>query len=310
MTEKQKKRHGSIRVPGGSSLAASQFVAAAFADIEHIASKSTAVRLKCRWDLHSQLADITSGLFRLASQKKNRAAARWATEELVSITVSCTNCLRQIATRNQPNTSERESAGVGLALVYASLGKYDSELTKRNPAYCKRKSALTKQRKDVVAATGLIATTVRDELNKACKYRAELLVLRRLHIGTKWRVKPDTDDRTQPEKPAGKARRWVPPLSVSKEYEVTLELEPLSVKTAPKWFKRIIWPQIKRRSRELLPKLRARSKRVKRVDVGDGESKIIRRRLYLTDYYAEFRNAFLSLVRSSTTGTSKAKLQR
>ena len=310
MTKKQKERHGSIRVPGGSSLAASQFVATAFADIEHIASKGTGVRLKSRWDLQSQLADIISGLFRLASQKKNRAAASWATEELVAITVSCTNRLREIATKDQPNTSERESAGVGLAWVYASLAKYDSELTKRNPAYRKRKSALTKQRKDVVAATGLIATVVRDELTKACKYREDLLLLRSLGDTTSWQVKPDEIDDEAKPKQIDKPRPWAPPLSVPKEYEVTLELEPLSVKTAPKWFKRIIWPHVKRRSRQLLPRLRARSKRVKRVDVGDGKSKIIRRRLYLTDYYAEFRNAFLSLVRSSTTGTSKAKLQR
>ena len=306
-------------MPGGVSLVASDFFDAAFSKIEQLTTSSTRARWKMRWDLQSHLASIISRLLKIASQKKNRLAGRWATKQLALIAASSVDCLREIATKDRSDPKRRDIAGLGLAPVHVGLLKYDPVLTKKNSAYRKKKSALTKQRKDVVAATALIPRVLRDELMKAWRYRAELLVLRSLEVETNQRILPEeafpkkpeeAAEEAQPEEMVNNARPWVPPLSVPEEYQVTLELEPFSVKTASKWFQVIIWPQIKRRSRELLPKLRARSKRMKLVDAGNLKSKVIRRRLYLTDFYGEFRNAFLSLARSYAAGTSRTKLQR
>jgi hypothetical protein len=284
------KRHGSVRIRGGSSLAASQFVAAAFSQIANLTTSNTITRRRRRRDLQSHFAEIISGLVKLASEKRNRVAATWATEQLAVITLGCADRLRKIATRDRSDRTQRKSAEVALALVYARLAKYDPLLTNRGSAYRKKKSALMKQRKDVVAATGLIAKTVREELKTAGKYRADLLVLQKLY-GNDWRP-------------------WAGRQSVPKQYWVTLKLKPFSVKTAREWFKIIIWPQIKGRSRELLPKLQARSKRMQRVDAADPKSGVKPRRLYVKDYYGEFRNSLLSLARSDAAVTSRTKLQR
>lgn len=160
-----------------------------------------------------------------------------------------------------------------------------------------------KQRKDVVAATGLIQKTVREELETAGKYRADLLVLQKLY-GNDWRHWTVRQSGSKISVP------WAGRQSVPKQYWVTLKLEPFSIKTASEWFKVIIWPQIKGRSRELLPKLQARSERMQRVDASDRKSGVKPRRLYLTDFYSEFLNSLRSLARSHTAGTSTAKLQR
>lgn len=298
-------------MPGGISLIASEFFDAAFSTIEQLTTSSTRARWKTRWDLQSHLAAIISRLLKIASQERNRLAARWATKQLAVIAASSVDCLREIATKDRSDTKRRHIAGLGLAPIHVGLLKYDPVLTKKNSAYRKEKSALTKQRKDVVAARGLIPGILRDELRNPCRYREDLLALRKFGVRSNWRVKPvEAANDAQAAETANKGQPWIPPLLVPKEYQVTLKLKPFSVKTAPKWFQVIIWPQIKRRSRELLPKLRARSKRMKLVDEGDLKSKVIRRRLYLTDFYGEFRNAFLSLARSYAAGTSRSKLQR
>src|SRR5207249_4294471 len=141
---------------------------------------------------------------------------------------------------------------------------------------------LNKQRKDVIFAQDIIGKTVQEEVARAEQYWRKLRLCRL--AGNKWRYM---------------ARRS----SVPKNYWVTLKLPLFSVKTAPEWFEKIIWPQITRRGHELLPKLRARSGRAQQSGVKPGK-------VYLKDYYSQFRNRLFAVARLRVAGTSKVKLQR
>jgi hypothetical protein len=274
ISHKSTKREGRGRMPGGSTLAPSKFLDSAFSMVESLTSSSTTARRKMRLDLQWHFCEIVALLNQLASQKKNTLAARWATMQLCELALTCTDHLREIAIRDERQAEQRRCAGGVLGWIYVGLEKHDALLAVKNSAYRRRRRTLRKQRKDVIVARDIIGKTIQEELARAEQYRAHLRVIQKL-VRNEWQ---------------DWARKCVP-----KEYWVTLKLPPFSVKAVPEWFEKIIWPQIKRRGRKLLRKLQGRSRRAQQFGVKAGK-------VYLKDYYSQFRNRLLALARLRVAG--------
>src|SRR5205823_519054 len=149
---KSTKREDRGRMRGGSSLAPSNFLDSAFSRIENLASSSATARRKMRLDLQWHCGEVVAGLKKLASQKKNTLAARWATEQLALLGLTCTHYLREIAMSDGQDAVQHDFAGIVVARIYVALAKHDAVLAAKNSAYRRRKRSLNKQRKDVIFA--------------------------------------------------------------------------------------------------------------------------------------------------------------
>jgi hypothetical protein len=180
-----RKSKGQGRMPGGSSLALSNFLDSAFSRIENLASSSTTARRKMRIDLQYHFGEIFARLKKLASQKKNSLAARWGRQQLAAQAVTYTRYLRETAMREQQDTAQRQCAGYALARIYVDLEKHDAAVARKNSAYRNSERTLRKKRKDVIVARSIKAKIVQEELARAEQYWQELQRCRL--AGRKWR---------------------------------------------------------------------------------------------------------------------------
>lgn len=206
-------------------------------------------------------------LIDLALQKKDRVAAQWAAQALSVLFCRCSGPLLGIGEGEGEGRGKRR-AGESLARVEVAIEKHRKTLERVNSAYRKTKAKIRKVRlrRDIVAP-GLIGQIVQEELATGERYRGQLLFYRRL-LGKNW----ESLIRTR----------------IPREYWVTLELRDFSVTSAGDWFEKLIWPRIKKRQAELLPKLRRGAKLRDKARTGF---------LYLTDFQNQCRNHLKALAK-------------
>lgn len=190
-----------------------------------------------RYDLSAQVLETIARLSSLALQKKNRVAARWAVQMLATLSPQCINPLLDISLIGQDKLA-KQWAGISLARIYTAIEKRNKKLSGENSAYRKTRAKIGKLRRDIVAP-GPIGKIVQEELATGERYRDELLFYRRL-FGRNWKllIRNQSVIRTP----------------IPREYWLTLKLEDFSVRSERDWFEKLIWPRIKKRKAELLPK--------------------------------------------------------
>jgi hypothetical protein len=264
---KRKRKIKGKRVPGGVplgeiSLLLHSCLDSLFGKIETIGALG---RSAARDHLTGHLYETVDRLCNLAFQKKDTVVAWRAAQTLSALVSRCINPLIGIASVKQDTIGKRW-AGESLARAWVAVEKHKKTLSRVNSAYRKTRAKLGKLRRDIVTPA-LIGQTVQEELATGERYRGELLFWRRL-LGKNWRS--------------------LIPTEIPHESWVTLKLPDFSVKSEGDWFTNWIWPRIKKREAELLPKLRQGAK-------GRAEAKV--GLLYLKGFRNQFRNHLKALAK-------------
>jgi hypothetical protein len=246
MSGKSKRKKKEKRVKGGVSLAEISLslrscLDSLFGRIETIGASA---RSAARDHLTGHLFETIDRLCNLAFQKKDTVAAWRAAQTLSALVCRCINPLIGIASVKQDTIGKRW-AGESLARVYVAVEKHKKTLSRINSAYRETKAKIGKPRRDIVVAPRPIGQIVQEELAIGEHYRDELLFYRRV-LGKNWKSLIRT--------------------RIPREYWATLKLPDFSVRSEGDWFREWIWPRIKKRQAELLPKwqqdakLRAKAK--------------------------------------------------
>ena len=182
---------------------------------------------------------------RTIKRKISRKVTQTNREQLALFLYNCIARLHHLALAD-PETPAKIWAGKTLGCVFGWLKKHDKKLSSVNAYYGEAKSKIRKELK----SPSLIRQIVLEELQKADR------VWSRLQMN--------------------------PTLEIPDEYRPLLKL-PSFPEAEEAWFKEILWPEIKKRKEELLPKLRAASPhRVKS----------------LKDCYGQFRDVSQSIARA------------
>ena len=182
---------------------------------------------------------------RTIKRKISRKVTQTNREQLALFLYNCIARLHHLALAD-PETPAKIWAGKTLGCVFGWLKKHDKKLSSVNAYYGEAKSKIRKELK----SPSLIRQIVLEELQKADR------VWSRLQMN--------------------------PTLEIPDEYRPLLKL-PSFPEAEEAWFKEILWPEIKKRKEELLPKLRAASPhRVKS----------------LKDCYSQFRDVSQSIARA------------
>jgi hypothetical protein len=181
----------------------------------------------------------------------------------------------------EKDSAAKQWAGMMLASIAASIGKYDKKLCEVNVGYRQQKEKILREKQlgQVVVSPKPIMKTVRRELMKAEDRRRTLRRLKGV-FGRTWR---------QSENIRG-----------LEDYLFFVEL-PDFPKRLGQWWRKL-WPLIKKNNPGLLEKLRSRSDRAERVIPKDKTSGTKKINPSWTDYRNEFRNAFYTLARMRTGG--------
>jgi hypothetical protein len=279
---KRKRKKKEKRATGGVplveiSLSLRSYLDLLFFRIENIGATSTSARRAARDDLAVHLSETIDRLCNLTFQKKNTVAARWAAQTLSAFVCRCINPLIVAASSVKQDRIGKRWAGESLARVHVAVEKHTKTLSRVNSAYRKTRTKIRKLRRDIVAP-GLIGQIVQEELAIGERYRNELLFYRRL-LG-----KNRKSFRTQIVKPKQVEMYY----KIPREYRRTLKLAAFSVRSEGDWFREWIWPRIKKRQAELLPKLQQDAKLRDKARTGF---------LYLTDFQNQCRNHLRALAK-------------
>jgi hypothetical protein len=265
---KRKRKIKEKRVAGGVplaeiSLSLRSCLDSLFGRIETIGASA---RSAARDHLTGHLYETIDRLCNLAFQKKDTVAASRAAQTLSALVYRCINPLIGIASVEQ-DTIGKLRAGESLARVYVAVKKHTKMLSRINSAYREKSAKLRKLLRRNIVAPSLIGQIVQEELATGERYRDELLFYRRL-IGKNW----ESLIRTR----------------IPYEARVALKLPAFSVKSEGDWFKKWIWPRIKKRQAELLPKLRQGA---------EGRAEAKAGLLYLKGFQNQFRNHLKALAK-------------
>jgi hypothetical protein len=265
---KRKRKIKEKRVAGGVPLAEISLSLRSSLDslLGRIETIGASARSAARDHLTGHLYETIDRLCNLAFQKKDTVAAWRAAQTLSALVYRCINPLISIASVEQDTIGKRW-AGESLARVYVAVKKHTKTLSRVNSAYREKSAKLQNLLRRNIVAPSLIGQIVQEELASGERYRDELLFYRRL-FGKNW----------------GSLIRTRTP----RESRVTLKLPAFSVKSEGDWFRKWVWPRIKKRQAELLPKLRQGAK-------GRAEAKA--GLLYLKGFQNQFRNHLKALAK-------------
>jgi len=244
-----------------------------FGSIETIGASA---RSAARDHLTGHLFETIDRLCNLAFQKKDNVAAWRAAQTLSVLVCRCINPLIGVASA-KGDTIGKRWAGESLARVNDAVEKHEKTLSSVNSAYRDTK-AKKKPRRDIVDP-GLIGQIVQEELATGEYYRDELLFYRRV-LGKNRK----SFTQTRIIRPKQVERYW----KIPREYRRTLKLPNFSVRSVEDWFREWIWPRIKKRQAELLPKLQQEAKLRAKAKAGF---------VYLKDFQNQCRNHLKALAK-------------
>jgi len=225
-------------------------------------------------------------------ESRDKKAERSAREELKTLFLNQAAQLLRLALESD-DSSRKKWAGMMLASISASVGKYDSKLCKANAAYRDEKAKIGRLRADVLFGKKPIMGAVKRELKQAESYQKRLVRLRYILGKEKWKeIK---------EKWKSIAKKQ----GIPEPYWPAADLPKFSTGSKRRWWK-FLWPLIKKNNPDLLPKLRKRSERTEVEWVHSeekSERKFKSRQLWWDSYHGEFRNALYTLARLRSAGT-------
>jgi hypothetical protein len=275
---KRKRKKKAKRVAGGFPLA--EISLSLRSNLDSLFGLMETIGASARsaaWDhLTGHLFETIDRLCALALQKKDTVAAWRAAQALSVLVCRCIHPLIGIGSA-KGGTIGKRWAGESLARVWVAIEKHTKTLSRVNTEYRKTKAKIGKLRRDIVAPSA-IGQIVQEELAIGERYRHELLYYRRL-LG-----KNRKSFRTQIVKP----RQVEMYYKIPREYRRTLlKLPDFSVRSEGDWFREWIWPRIKKREAELLPKWQQGAKLRDEAKTG----------LYLKAFYSQCRNHLKALAK-------------
>lgn len=209
---------------------------------------------------------------------------------------------------------EKEAAGRLLARVYFRCQKQHTRLRRKNTAYdaATMKLRTARARADVLFPESHVGKIMQGEVKTAERYQLKLQMIREL-LEDQPRLRLLTlNDKAIKERTKGPIKRlpqWIrhdeivtsvrltwrekaEEWKIPEDYWPTIDLEPLSAASESEWWK-FTWSQLNKRQTEFLPLLR---------ESGNTRAEAKIKRLYLKNFYREFRKHWKALIRLREAG--------